>query len=222
MLAGTHLPAHVSAALELDTDGAFTKKAIEMGATVGIGHTAATAEEAKRAIAYGATSFTHLFNTMPPLHHREGGVVSVALNGGGYGELIVDGVHICPDMVRLAYRCLGKELTVLITDSMAGTGCPDGDYCIAGMPVVVKDGRALTTGGVIAGSTLNLWDGVKNLMSFADATLADAVICATLNPARMVGIDDRVGSIDAGKRADLLFVNDALEICRVMQCGAYL
>ncbi|MBQ8310746.1 MAG: N-acetylglucosamine-6-phosphate deacetylase [Clostridia bacterium] len=221
-LAAVHLPCHVSAALELDKDGSFSRKAIEMGATLGIGHTAATAEEARTAISRGATSFTHLFNAMPPLHHREGGAVAVALNGGGYGEIIADGVHICPDMVRLAYRCLGVDHTVLITDSMAGTGCPDGEYSIAGMPVIVKNGRALTTDGVIAGSTLNLWDGVKNLMSFADASLADAIACATLNPARMVGIDGTVGSIDAGKRADLLLVNAETELCRVMRCGEWI
>ena len=221
-LSAIHLPCHVSAALELDKNGDFAKKAIEMGATLGIGHTAATAEEARLAIARGATSFTHLFNAMPPLHHREGGAVSVALNGGGYGEIIADGIHICPDMVRLAYRCLGRDHLVLITDSMAGTGCPDGNYCIAGMPVVVKNGRALTTGGVIAGSTLNLWDGVKNLMSFADVSFEDAVACATINPARMVGIDSKVGSIDAGKRADLLLINDAIDLCRVMQCGTFI
>jgi len=221
-LSAVHIPCHVSAALELDTDGAFAKKAIEMGSTLGIGHTMATAEEARTAIARGATSFTHLFNAMPPLHHREGGAVSVALCGGGYGELIADGVHICPDMVRLAYRCLGKDRTVLITDSMAGTGCPDGEYTIAGMPVVVKNGRALTTGGVIAGSTLNLWDGVKNLMTFADVSLADAIACATVNPARMVGIDKSVGSIDEGKRADLLLVNAEMDLCRVMHCGEFI
>lgn len=214
-----HVPCHVSAALELDADGSFCAKAIEKGATLGLGHTCATAEEARVALLRGATSFTHLFNAMPPLHHREGGAVSVALNGGGYGEIIADGVHICPDMVRLAYRCLGVDKTVLITDSMAGTGCPDGNYSIAGMPVVVKDGRAMTTDGAIAGSTLNLWDGVKNLMRFADVSLADAVTCATLNPARMVGIDSTVGSIEAGKRADLLLVNAENEICRVLLGG---
>ena len=213
-----HLPCHVTAAYELDADGSFAAKALEYGATLGLGHTCATAEETKTAIRRGVTSFTHLFNAMPPLHHREGGAVAVALNGGGYGELIVDGVHLCPDMVRLAYRCLGKDKTVLITDSMAGTGCPDGEYSIAGLPVIVKDGRALTMDGVIAGSTLDLWQGVRNLMVFADVSFADAVACATINPARMVGVENAVGSLDVGKRADLLLVNSEKEICRVI-CG---
>ena len=222
ILAHVTLPCHVSAALELDTDGSFSACALENGATLGIGHTCATAEEARLALSRGATSFTHLFNAMPPLHHREGGAVSVALCGGGYGELIADGVHICPDMIRLAYRCLGKDKTVLITDSMAGTGCPDGDYAIAGMPVVVKNGRALTPDGVIAGSTLNLWDGVKNLMSFAEIGLEDAIACATLNPARMVGIDKEVGSIAVGKYADLLLTDKNGTIRQVFKRGTSL
>ncbi|MBQ9773630.1 MAG: N-acetylglucosamine-6-phosphate deacetylase [Clostridia bacterium] len=222
VLASVHIPCHVSAALELDTDGSFARRALEMGATLGLGHTCATAEEARIALSRGATSFTHLFNAMPPLHHREGGAVSVALNGDGFGEIIADGIHICPNVVRLAYRCLGIERMVLITDSMAGTGCADGNYSIAGMPVVLKNGRALTTDGALAGSTLNLWDGVKNLMAFAGIGLQDAIACATLNPARMVGISDTVGSIEVGKRADLLFADSDLNLCRVCARGRFL
>ncbi len=215
ILSHVTLPCHVSMAPELDPTGEFITRAVGLGATVGIGHTAATAEEARRALSLGARSFTHLFNAMPPLHHREGGAVSVALSEGGYAEMIVDGVHVCPDMVRLAWRCLGPERTVLITDSMSGTGCPDGEYSIAGLPVTVKDGRALTHEGAIAGSTLNLFEGVKNLVRFAGATLEDAIACATLNPARMVGIDGRVGSIEKGKRADLLVLDADEALCRV-------
>ncbi len=219
ILSRVRIPCHISAALELDADGSFSAEALAHGATLGLGHTSASAEEARTAIKRGATSFTHLFNAMPPLHHREGGAVSVALNGEGYGELIVDGIHICPDMVRLAYKCLGADRTVLITDSMSGTGCPDGNYSIAGMPVILKDGKALTTEGALAGSTLDLWNGVKNLMAFAGIPLEEAVACATLNPARMVGIDGGVGSIAPGKRADLLLVNAQNEICRVFRRG---
>ncbi len=220
ILSHIHIPCHITAAFELDADGSFTACALKNGATLGLGHTGANAREARLAVERGVTSFTHLFNTMPPLHHRDGGAVVVALNGGGYGELIVDGIHICPDMVKLAYRALGAEHTVLITDSMSGTGCPDGNYSIAGMPVILKDGRALTTEGALAGSTLNLWDGVRNLMQFAGIDLGDAVACATINPARMVGIDHTVGSIAPGKRADLVWINDQNELCRVYRRGS--
>ena len=213
------IPCHISAAFELDTDGNFAACAKRYGATMGLGHTMATADQAREAIKRGVTSFTHLFNAMPPLHHREGGAVAVALCGGGFGELICDGMHICPDMIALAYRCLGSGKTVLITDSMEATGCADGEYAIAGQPVVVKNGKALTLDGALAGSTLNLWDGVKNLMRFAGVSLADAVRCATDNPARMVGIDGKVGSIVAGKRADLITVDDTLTIRGVIANG---
>ncbi len=219
VLSHIHLPCHISAAFELDTDGSFAAVARAHGATLGIGHTSATAEETRTAISRGVTSFTHLFNAMPPLHHREGGPVAVALTGGGYGELIADGIHVCPDVINLAYRSLGRDKTVLITDSMSGTGCPDGNYSIAGMPVILKDGKALTTEGALAGSTLNLWDAVQNLMKFTGCTLADAVRCATVNPARMVGIDDQVGSIAPGKRADLIAVDAQNKLCRIWQEG---
>ena len=193
--------------------------ALEYGATLWLAHTVATADEARLAIKHGVTSFTHLYNAMPPLHHREGGPVAVALTGGGYGELIADGMHICPDMIALAYRCLGRDKTVLVTDSMMATGAPDGDYAIAGLPVVVKNGKALTLDGALAGSTLNLWDGVKNLIQFASVPLCDAIACATINPARMVGIDQTVGSIESGKRADLLLVDKALNLHTVLANG---
>lgn len=214
------IPCHISAAYELDTDGSFSEVAKRYGATMGLGHTMATAEQARTAIARGAVSFTHLFNAMPALHHREGGAVSVALCGGGFGELICDGMHVCPDMVALAYRCLGNDKTVLITDSMEATGCPDGEYAIAGQPVVVKNGKALTLDGALAGSTLDLWDGVKNLMRFAGLSLEQAVVCATCNPARMVGLDGKVGSIAVSKRADLIAIDaQALTIEGVIANG---
>ncbi len=220
LLSKTHVPCHVSAAYELDADGSFSACARRHGATLGLAHTMATAAEARLAMERGVISFTHLYNAMPALHHREGGPVSVAFCEGGFGELIADGMHICPDMVRLAYRCLGNDRAVLITDSMEGTGCPDGEYSIAGQPVLLKDGRAVTLDGALAGSTLNLWEGVKNLMRFADVSFADAVKCASQNPSRMVGIDQRVGSIEVGKRADLLIVDEAaLNIQKVIAAG---
>lgn len=197
---------HVSAALELDTDGAFLRKALEMGATVSMGHTNATYAEAVDCIARGATAMTHLFNAMPPLHHRDGGAVCAGLLDPTVScELIVDGFHISPEMVTLAYRMKGDHL-VLITDSMEATGCADGEYTIAGMPVTVKDGRARTHDGAIAGSTLSLWDGVHNLCDFAAAPFAEAVWAATMAPAAEVGLENEIGSLDEGKRADMLLL----------------
>ena len=219
VLEKVHLPCHLTAAFELDADGSFAACAKKHGVTMGLGHTAATSAEAQRAVASGVTSFTHLFNTMPPLHHREGGAVAVGLTSDAYVELIADGLHVCAEMICLAYKCKGNEKFVLITDSMEATGCPDGEYAISGQPVIVKNGRAETLDGALAGSTLDLWNAVKNLMRFARIPVEEAVACATVNPAKMVGIDGAVGSIDAGKRADLLLVDGDLAICGVLQSG---
>ncbi len=197
---------HISAAYELDSDGSFTRTALEMGATLGLGHTNATYAEAKTAERSGITAYTHLFNAMPALHHRDGGAVAACLEGDSFAELICDGIHISPEMVRLAYRNKGAERLSLISDSMEATGSPDGEYAIAGNKVIVKNGKALTLEGALAGSTLTLDGAVQNLMDFCGIPLTDAIICATEAPAREVGIFDKYGSIDAGKSADILFV----------------
>ncbi|MBE6693487.1 MAG: N-acetylglucosamine-6-phosphate deacetylase [Ruminococcaceae bacterium] len=214
-----HGAKHISAAFELDTDGSFLRRALELGATVGLGHTAADFTTATRLINSGVTTMTHLFNAMPPLHHRDGGAVAAGLLGGAYCELICDGFHIAPEMVKMAYRLLkDNDRLVLITDSMEATDCADGEYTIAGMPVTVKDGKARTHDGAIAGSTLTLLDGVKNLADFAAISFEDAIYCATLAPARAVGISDELGSIEQGKRADMLLLDKDFRM-ELIVCG---
>lgn len=214
-------PLHISAAYELDRDGSFAEMALSMGATLALAHTAATYDEARTAEERGVSAYTHLFNAMPPLHHRDGGPVAACLTGQAYGELICDGIHISPEVVRLAYRCKGERLT-LISDSMEATGCCDGEYFIGGNPVTVKGGKALTHEGALAGSTLTLDEAVRNLMSFCGIPLTDAIICATEAPAREVGIFGLCGSLDVGKRADILFAapdTDRFEIKKIMLRG---
>jgi len=210
---------HVSAALELD-DGDFLRRALELGATLSLGHTDADFETASELFSKGVTALTHTFNAMPPLHHRDGGVVAAGLTSDtALCEMICDGFHIAPHMVKLAYRLAGERL-VLITDSMEATGCADGEYRIAGNPVTVKDGKARTHDGAIAGSTLSMWEAVRNLRDFAGTTLENAIYAATMAPAREIGLEDEIGSIEAGKRADLLVLDDGDAIHRVM-CGGY-
>ena len=154
----------------------------------------------------GVTAYTHLFNAMPPLHHRDGGAVAACLMGDAYAELICDGIHIAPEMVNLAYS-LKKDRLVLISDSMEATGAADGEYSIAGNPVTVKNGKALTHDGALAGSTLTLDKAVQNLMDFCHIPLSRAIICATQAPAKEMGIFDTCGSIAVGKRADIIFAD---------------
>ncbi len=209
---------HLSAALELDGGDAFLDRALSLGATVGLGHTSADFATAARLIGQGVSAMTHLFNAMPPLHHRDGGAVAAGLlSKTAFCELICDGVHIAPEMVKLAYALAGERI-VLITDSMEATGCPDGEYRIAGMPVTVKDGRALTHDGAIAGSTLSLWQAVLNLRDFADIPFEAALYAATMAPALEIGLQKEIGSLDVGKRADLILLGDDLTPAHVM-CG---
>ena len=205
-IAASGLPAHITAALELD-ENAFALRALELGATLGLGHTDATYAEAYYAWEKYGVSFTHLYNAMPQIHHREGGAAAAALMSGGMCELICDGLHIAPHMVNFTLRTVGLERLVLISDSMAAAGAPDGEYLIAGTLAHVSGGIARTPEGALAGSTLDLHRAVENLASFCGIPITDAVIAATKNPAAEVGLAGDVGVIAPGARADMLFCN---------------
>lgn len=210
---------YLSAAFELDHDRSFAREALRLGMKLGLAHTCATYDEAMAAADNGVIIYTHLFNAMPVLHHREGGAVCAGLTDDRmYCEIIADGMHISPPMVKLAYMCK-KEKLVLVTDSMEATDCPDGEYSIAGLPVTVKCGRALTHDGVLAGSTLDLLDGIKNLSEFANISFGEALYCATKAPADAMGLSDRIGVLESGKQADLLVLDKNYDILQVIKYG---
>ena len=219
LLSHIHIPCHVTAAYELDADGSFIAAALRHGATLGLGHTNATYDEAMLALSRGVRSFSHLYNAMPPLHHRAGGAVAAALTTNAYAELICDGFHVSPEMVTMTAQVKGTGYLALISDSLPAAGCADGDYFSAGLPVTVKDGKAYTSEGAIAGSTSSLFDGLKNLVRFTGIPLATAIDAATITPARMVGIDKTVGSIAIGKRADLLLITPDFQLTAVFAAG---
>ena len=195
---------HVSCAPECDKTGEFIKTVTACGGTVGIAHTTATYVQAMVALNRGAVSFTHTYNAMPALRHREGGAVAAALVSDAYAELICDGLHVSPEMVHLAYKCKGNRRLVLITDSMEATDVGDGTYSIAGMTCIVKNGKAMTTDGHLAGSTLSLLDALVNLMHFCNISLDEALPTATRNPAEMVRASSDVGTLEVGKMADFI------------------
>lgn len=218
------LPMHISAALELDTDG-FADAARDMGVTLGLAHTDADYKTAMAAHKRWGISFTHLYNAMPPIHHRDGGAVLAAFDSGGYAELICDGLHVCPEMVAMTYRNIGVDRLVLITDSMAAAGSPDGEYDIAGSPAIVRGGIARTPDGALAGSTLSLLAAVENLAAFCDIPITDALVCATANPAAELGVSGLVGELRAGARADFLIgsideKNKKISVDRIFVGGA--
>lgn len=205
------LPIHITAACELDGGEEFVRRVVSLGATCGMGHSDATYEESMKAAAWGVTSFTHTFNAMRPIHHREpGNMVASLLCDSAYTELICDGEHVHPAMIRMARRTKPADKLTLITDSMEAAGCCDGEYAIAGLKVFVKNGKAVNEDGALAGSTLDLFTALKNYMRFCNVSLEEALPCATLNPAAMVGVADRCGQIKEGLRADFIVLTDCL------------
>ena len=201
------LKLRVTVAPELAGGITFIRRCVEMGIHVSIGHSGADYDLLCEAIAAGANCFTHLFNAMSPLHHRMPGCVGTALcEDGVYAELICDGLHVHPEAVRLAAKAKGPDKLILITDSMSAAGVEnfDGQQMIAGLPVTVHDGQARTADGRLAGSMLNLFDGVKNFASMTGIAWPAAIRCATANPARAVGLGSVCGSITKGGTADLI------------------
>jgi len=202
-------PMRVSAAVEMEGGEEFIKCALAEGAVVTIAHSDAAYEEAVRCAELGVTGFTHTFNAMSPLHHRKPGCIAASLlTDSAYSELICDGEHIHPEMIRMASRLKPEDKVVLITDSMEAAGCEDGEYAIAGQPVIVKDGKALTLDGAIAGSTLDLFTAMKNYMKFTNKALEEVIPAATVNPARMMGIDHLCGKLENGLAADILILTE--------------
>ncbi|MGD6894348.1 N-acetylglucosamine-6-phosphate deacetylase [Bacillus infantis] len=203
----------VTLAPELEGGKELVRHLAETGVIASIGHSDADYEEVREAVEAGATHVTHLFNGMKGLHHREPGTAGAALL---FKELIVemiaDGVHVRPEMIKLALNSKGMDGMVLITDSMRAKCLKNGTYDLGGQDVTVKDGMALLEDGTLAGSILRMKDSVKNMTKFADITLAEAVKLASENPAKQLKVFDRKGSIAEGKDADLTVLNENMDI----------
>jgi len=172
--------------------------------TVSIAHSDATYEDAKAAYDAGATHLTHTFNAMPPIHHRNPGVIPAAAeNPNVRAELICDGFHVHPASVRLAFALFGGQRIVLISDALRCSGMPDGEYELGGQTVYLKGTIAQLADGTIAGSASNLFAGLKNAISFGIAE-EDAIRAVTYNPACAIGKQAQIGSIETGKLADFI------------------
>ncbi len=190
---------------------------VSQKATVSLGHTSCTYDQAMEAFRRGATHATHLFNVMEPLHHRKPGIVAAALDSGASVELICDGMHLHPAVIRLAHKLYGDKIN-LISDSLRCAGMPDGDYELGGQPITMKDGKATLTGtDTLAGSSISMLDGLRNAVAFG-LPLADAVYAASTAPALATGLSD-IGSLEVGKCADLLLLTPELELKAVFVDG---
>lgn len=211
----------VTVAPELPGALEFIRGAAELGVTVSLGHTAADYDTAAAAYRAGACQTTHLFNAMPPFNHRAPGVAGAAFDRPeGMVELICDGVHVHESVVRSVFRLFGRDRVILVSDSLRAAGMPDGVYPFGGQRIEVRGGRAAILGqpDTLAGSVSDLMQCMKNAVSFG-VPLLDAVTAAAVNPAKALGIYGEYGSLDAGKRANFVVLDERLELRAVIFHG---
>lgn len=209
----------VTVAPELENGMEFVRYLHDTGVVASIGHTDAVYEEMKSAVEAGAKQVTHLFNGMRGIHHREPGVAGSALIFKELMvELIADGIHVRPEVIKFVLAAKGADGMILITDAMRAKCLKSGIYDLGGQDVHVADGKALLADGTLAGSILKMNDSFKNTMEFADVSLLEAVKMTSVNPAKQLNVFDKKGSISIGKDADLTILDEQyqvqLTICR--------
>lgn len=185
---------------------------------VSIAHTAATYEEAMAAYNAGANHTTHLFNAMPGFTHRAPGVVGAAADAGAYVELISDGVHIHPSVVRSVFKLFGDDRVCLISDSMRAAGMPNGEYSLGGQKVFMTDGKATLEDGTIAGSATDLAECVRRAVKFG-VPVESALKAATVTPAKSLGVEKTVGTLAVGSSADVQILDEDLKPLHIWAQG---
>jgi len=228
--------ATMTLAPEVEGADAVIEALAEVGALPSLGHTDGTSAQMTRAIAHSRTELrreqgrsarptaTHLFNGMRPIHHRDPGPALAALDAAARGELVVeviaDGVHLDARTVAHVFAIAAEDSVVLVTDAMAAAGMPEGQYRLGALDVTVEAGVAtLTAGGSIAGGTAHLLDVVRFAVTEAGVDLVRAVRAASTVPAEVLGIQDRIGALAAGRRADVLLVDAQLAPVSVLRAG---
>lgn len=183
-----------------------------------VGHTDAGYDQAIRAVRLGAERFTHLFNAMPPIHHRQPGAAGAALAGNAWAEVIADGFHVHPGLFPMLYRTLGNRL-VLITDCVRAGGMPDGEYTLGGQDFTLRGIECRMADGTIAGSVLKMNEAVRNYRDFASVPMYEAVRAGSLNAAESAGLAETRGSLTPGKQADVLLMDDGCRVLRTFVRG---
>lgn len=177
---------------------------------ISIAHTSATYEKACQAVEAGAFHVTHLFNAMNSLHHREPGILGMVYDKPIYAELITDGLHVHPSLIRMMFAMIPEKLC-LVSDSLSATGCEDGVYELGGLSVIVKDGKACLADGTLACSTISVFEGMKRCIQFG-VPQEQAILAATYQPACSVRMEHMIGSISEGLKADLVITDKDYQI----------
>lgn len=196
-------------------------KSVKDKVHISLAHTDCDYETAMEAFNNGADHVTHLYNAMNEFSHRSPGVLGAITDCGKvYGEIIADGIHNHPSAVRMAEKVLGSERLIFISDSMEACGMPDGEYALGGQPVIKKGSVAVIKGtDTIAGSVMNLMDMFRNAVLNMNIPMERALKYVTLNPAKSIGIDSGVGSLENGKYADIVLLDKNLEVVKVIKHG---
>ena len=209
----------ITLAPEHDKDGNFIRLLHASGINVSAGHTDADFSEMEKAVSRGVRQVTHICNAMTGIHHRDIGVVGAALQLEQLrAEMIADGIHVSPEMMQLIYNNMGSERLILITDAMRAKCLQAGDYELGGQPVTVTEDRAVLENGTLAGSILKMHEGAQKMLHLKGVSLRNIIEMTSVNPAKQLGIFDKKASIAVGKDADVLLVDDELNlkytICR--------
>ena len=201
----------------------LVRHAVAAGVIVAVGHSDADHARAMTAFDAGASLVTHLFNGMRPFHHRLPGLVGAALaHPGVVCEIINDGVHLHDATARVAFQAAGSPRIALVTDAIAAAGAGDGEFQLGSATVLVRDGEVRLAGGeTLAGSTLTMDVAVRRAVRMLGLPITAAVDAASATPARLLGIGDRVGTIEPGRQADLVVLSDDLEVEAVMAAGEW-
>jgi len=206
----------VTIAPEIENGFKMIEELKDLGVIVSIGHSGATYEEVNKAIALGASNITHTYNAMSGFHHRELGVVgSALLIDQLHCEIIADGLHVHPLAIKGLHKFKSTNNIILVSDSIRGVGMPEGIYDLGGLEVRCEGGVARLDDGTIAGSLLTLNKAVINMMNYAEVPIWEAVCMASLNPARLLRLNKEIGSIEIGKRANLVAVDFIGEVKNV-------
>lgn len=210
----------VSLAPEVEGSTDLIKYLKSQNIVASIGHTNAKYADVEKAVEAGATTLTHTYNAMKPIHHREIGTVGSGLLFDKLTcECICDGIHVSAPAIKLLYKNKPEGKMVLITDAMRAKHMPDGVSELGGQVVIVKNGEARLENGTLAGSVLKMNNAVKNVMKFLQLPLEDVVKLATINPAKNLGVDDTIGSIKVGKRADFVILDGDMNVVKTVREG---
>jgi len=198
---------------ELEGSEGLVKRLVKEGVVASFGHSGASYEQTKVGFEWGISHVTHCFNAMPGVHHRQPGpLVAIFESEDVTVQLICDGVHIHPAVLRIVLRVLGKERVVVITDGMGAMGMGDGGYIYSGLEYEVKDGACRYKDGTLIGTAVGMSELVKNVVGFTGWGPADVVRCASENPAKILGIWERKGSVEVGKDGDVVLLGEDLSV----------